>query len=69
MDEKLNWEKKEKLNFTNVLDKISDASNQVVQRELTDIAAKIDGLHKMGFIKDNENLAKMKEQLSKLKIG
>ena len=69
MNEKLKWEKKEKLNFTNILDKVSDVANQVVERELNDIASKIEGLHKMGFIKDNDAVSKMREQLSKIKIG
>ena len=69
MNENLKWEKKKKLNFTNLLDKINEASNLVVQRELNDIASKIEGLQKMGLIKDNDAMIKMREQLKNIKIG
>ena len=66
MDEKkLNWEKKEKLNFTNILDQINDVSKEIVHRELQDITSKINALHGMGFIKDCD-LKKLNKEMEKL---
>ena len=67
MDEKLNWQKKDKLAFTKILDQINDASNQIVQRELNDIASKIESLAKMGLIQDNKKIEEMREQLNLFK--
>lgn len=64
MSEKLNWEKKEKLNFTKVLEQIGSLTEQVVCREINDICSKIEVLEKMGFIKENdEQLKKLKEKI------
>jgi len=69
MDEqKLNWQQKDKPNVTKLLDQINEMTKQVVSRELKEIHAKIDVLHQIGLIKDDEAVRKMKDKMKAMGI-
>lgn len=66
--EKVDWQFKKKLNFVKVLDKISLLTETVVRRDIADIVSRVDMLHSMGIIQDNDKVRELKEKLSKLNI-
>jgi len=61
------WEQR-KPNITKITDQINELLKNIVVREVQDISGKIESLHQMGFLKDSEELQKMKEKLKQLNL-
>ena len=53
-NENINWEKKDNLNFTTIINKLNEATDIIVKREINDIKNKIIMLQKMGLIKNDK---------------
>lgn len=66
--EKLNWEKKQRFNFAKVIDQVNNLSKEVILRDLKDAVSKVEMLHTMGFIKDDEQIKKMREKVKELNL-
>ena len=64
MDENLKWEKKEKLNFTKLIDQVGDITKMVAKRELDAINGQILALQRMGCIKDPKQVNKLQNEVN-----
>jgi len=65
-EEKLKWQKKDKLNFTKLLEQITNATVKIAEKEMKEINSKIEILHNMGFIKDDEQFQELQRRMKEL---
>lgn len=65
--ENLEWQKRDNLNFTNILDQIGDLTKIIVNRELDDINGRLVALQRMGFIKDKKTMCQLQKRISSFK--
>ena len=64
--EELSWEYKEKFNFTKITEQLKEATKQLIIKELSNINSQIDGLHKMGLIKDTPEFLELQNKMKEL---
>jgi len=66
-EEKLKWQKTQKIGFKELIDNLNKLTNTLIKRELDDAMNKIEVLEKMGYIdKDNKDLIELKEKFPKI---
>ena len=66
-EEKLKWEKTNKLGYGDMVKNLNKLTNVIVKKELNDVMGKLNTLKSMGVIgEDNEALAKLKEKFSNI---
>jgi hypothetical protein len=69
-EQELNWEKKDRIGLVELTDKLKELTNEVVKKEVFDIARKFAVLQRMGIISgDNEKLKEINEKLKNLKVS
>ena len=66
-DEKLKWEKRNKLGYGDLVENLNKMANLIVKKELDDVMGKLDTLKNMGVIGEEEEFVIPRE--SRLRVA
>jgi len=68
MNEQIQWEKRDKLKFTEVIDSVNSLAKEYVKKEIKELNGKMEQLVAMGLIKDDGNLKILRDKIQELGI-
>ena len=66
MSENLKWEKKQKIDYFSLSNRLEEITKKVVAKEMSDVFGRLEVLENMGFIKDKDKLEEIKKKINGL---